>query len=68
MNAFPIVPFRPAAFAVHLGEAARPLAGYVAVPLIEATQGNADHFRGDRFALDALFAFLTADRRRLGAM
>jgi hypothetical protein len=45
---------------------ARQFASYVDVPLIEATRVDADRFRGDRIALDALFAFLTAERRRLG--
>ena len=35
-------------------KAARQFAGYVDVPLIEVTRADADGFRGDRIALDAL--------------
>jgi hypothetical protein len=45
---------------------AREFVAHVDVPLIEATRVDADGFRGDRIALDALFAFLTAERSRLG--
>jgi hypothetical protein len=47
-------------------QTARQFSEFLDVPLIEATRRDAENFAGDRIALDVLFTYLTAERRRLG--
>jgi hypothetical protein len=59
-------PWNARGFIERCKQTARQFSEFLDIPLIEATRRDAEGFGGDRIALGMLFAYLTAERRRLG--